>query len=268
MAASVFLSYSRSDRGYAEQLVPFLRAADLTVWWDFELYAGEVWTREIAQRINMCDVFLVILTPEAVKSPWVLRELHYASESGKRIVPLLLDACELPLLLAGVHREDVRGGDLPGTQFLVDLGGVASPRRKRFSRRERSTNSALPQFAAQQALLVEEVRWLMAHDRKSSVSITVPGSFLTVQLYRLDLGIRVDIGFGFGRTRIADAQHDSLTRNGWAGVDVSFGPIQKTFAISSVEDHYAAARQIVDALINAHGLESSEPLKVKKRFAR
>ncbi|MFI5956280.1 toll/interleukin-1 receptor domain-containing protein [Cryptosporangium sp. NPDC051539] len=125
MEASVFLSYARADRPYVEKLAGHLRSASIDAWWDLALPGGAAWAEEIERRIGACDVVLVVLTPASASSKWVRRELHYAADQRKRIIPLLLADCTAPLVLAGVHHVDVRGGLLPGVSLLSQLGGAA-----------------------------------------------------------------------------------------------------------------------------------------------
>jgi hypothetical protein len=127
----VYLCYSRADRAYVARLAEHLAAQGLTVWWDFEIMPGERFAREIQQRIRACGVFVLVLTPSAAQSKWVSRELHYADDLGKPIVPLLLEVCEPPLLVTELHREDVRDGGLPGAHFLKRLGNPGSETAER-----------------------------------------------------------------------------------------------------------------------------------------
>jgi hypothetical protein len=69
-----------------------------TVWWDFEgLRGGQGWQKDIERGIKLCDFFLVVLTPDAIESEWVGNEIAYASNAQKRIIPLHLKECDLPI---------------------------------------------------------------------------------------------------------------------------------------------------------------------------
>jgi len=70
------------------------------VWWDFSsLRGGLNWQREIQEGIKQCEFFLVVLTPESVVSEWVIREIIYATEYKKQIIPLYLKTCERPIAI-------------------------------------------------------------------------------------------------------------------------------------------------------------------------
>ncbi|MFI5952521.1 TIR domain-containing protein [Cryptosporangium sp. NPDC051539] len=127
MDRSVFLSYSRRDRPYVEKLAALLAAAGVAAWWDFDLAVGDAFPDELQDRIDACAAFVVVLSPDAVSSAWVKNELHYALERGKRILPLMLAPCRVPLQLVSLHREDVTGGRLPGARFVDELRGLTAP---------------------------------------------------------------------------------------------------------------------------------------------
>ena len=54
------------------------------------------WHRDIGEALQRCDWFLVGLSPSALKSIWVERELTYAlceAKYDRAITPLLLRTC-------------------------------------------------------------------------------------------------------------------------------------------------------------------------------
>lgn len=70
----IFLSHSHKDNAYCEMLVNLLTAAGMDVWFDEEKLdegeLGEVIERELQSR----DVFVVVLSPDALASRWVEKE--------------------------------------------------------------------------------------------------------------------------------------------------------------------------------------------------
>ncbi|MBB5874498.1 hypothetical protein F4553_007932 [Allocatelliglobosispora scoriae] len=121
MSGHVFISYSRVDRAYVEELAAFLAAAGTEVWFDYEIEFGSRFDEEIQERIATCGVFVVVLTPDSARSTWVRREIGYADDRGKTIMPLLLAECDVPIRLTGSHHEDVTGGQMPSEPFLAQL---------------------------------------------------------------------------------------------------------------------------------------------------
>ena len=107
--ADIFISYCSKDRAQAEQLIELLASAGLSVWIDRQGIVGaEKWATEIVEGIKGCSTFILLLSPNSVKSENVLRELSLASEKRKRVLPIDLEPIELPSSfeypLAGLQR--------------------------------------------------------------------------------------------------------------------------------------------------------------------
>ncbi|WP_026208456.1 toll/interleukin-1 receptor domain-containing protein [Catelliglobosispora koreensis] len=116
-----FISYSRSDQHYVEQLAGHLHEAGVPVWYDFEIETGESFSQRIAAAIDGCSAFVVVLTPASVSSRWVLREIARADAQNKPLWPLMRAVCALPLELDGLHYENVVDGRLPSASFVNGL---------------------------------------------------------------------------------------------------------------------------------------------------
>lgn len=94
------MSYSRKDKKFAHTLAADLRASGLEVWVDLEsIPTGSRWDNEIEQGIDACDDLLVVLSENSARSDVVLDEVNYALESKKRVLPILLGECRVPLRL-------------------------------------------------------------------------------------------------------------------------------------------------------------------------
>ena len=71
--AHIFISYNHEDNDFAENLIHRLHEAGFTTWRDIdELHAGEVWRIEIDQAIKNALAMIVIMTPQAKISEYVL----------------------------------------------------------------------------------------------------------------------------------------------------------------------------------------------------
>lgn len=96
----IFISYSRADKEFALKLTQALKAASFHVWLDqFDIPTGARWDNELEKALSECGVFLVILTPDSIASENVKDEIGYAIDSQKRILPVLLENCVVPLRL-------------------------------------------------------------------------------------------------------------------------------------------------------------------------
>ncbi|MFQ5639797.1 MAG: toll/interleukin-1 receptor domain-containing protein [bacterium] len=89
----VFISYTQSDEKLARKVAASLEQAGLDVWDDREILPGDNWADKIAQALRESDAMVVLLTPEALRSSWVSRDIEYAlGEKGysKRLIPVLV----------------------------------------------------------------------------------------------------------------------------------------------------------------------------------
>ncbi len=108
--AQVFMSYSRKDISFVEQLAKDLKNAGLDVWYDVSnLGGGSRWRVEIENALRNSQYVIVVLSPDSILSEWVEREFLFASNRKCKIIPLLYRACELPLNYLDLNYIDVRG---------------------------------------------------------------------------------------------------------------------------------------------------------------
>jgi len=109
----VFLSYSRRDSARVDRLAEALANAGLPVWRDTQsVHGGDRWRTSIVSAIQGADAFLLFVSPNAMESDNVRRELTVAEEEHRRVVPVLLDptakiADDFRYSLAGVQYVDV-----------------------------------------------------------------------------------------------------------------------------------------------------------------
>jgi len=85
----IFFSYARVDKPYCIRIVETLHAHE--VWYDQRLYAGQHWWREIMRRLDWCDIFIYLLSPESVNSMYCQKELEVALRLQRPIIPILID---------------------------------------------------------------------------------------------------------------------------------------------------------------------------------
>jgi hypothetical protein len=77
-----------------------LKAAGFPIWLDqLDIPAGARWDDEIEKALRECGIFMTILTPASIESENAKDEIGYAIDHGKRILPVLLEDCEVPLRL-------------------------------------------------------------------------------------------------------------------------------------------------------------------------
>ena len=97
MPNEVFLSHSSEDRPFVETLANVLGGHGIAYWHsDVNILGAQMWHDEIGTALRRCDWFVLVLSPDAVESKWVKRELLYSLQQDRfeaRIAPLLYRPC-------------------------------------------------------------------------------------------------------------------------------------------------------------------------------
>jgi hypothetical protein len=132
--SKAFLSYSFEDRDIAEKVAQGLMASGIDTWWaEWEIRSGDSLRRKIDEGLGNCTHFIVLLTPSAMKKPWVQQEMDAGLVrliSGQaRFIALRhgLAASELPPLLSGMLSPvlDVSHFDQGVRDLVNDIHGVS-----------------------------------------------------------------------------------------------------------------------------------------------
>ena len=114
-ALDVFVSYSRVDADFARRLNEALQIQGKRTWFDQESIAtGADFQQEICRGIENSDVFLFVLSPQSVASPYCADEVEYAESLNKRMVTVLhrpVDVGNLHPVLAKLQWLDFRDHD-------------------------------------------------------------------------------------------------------------------------------------------------------------
>ena len=81
----VFISYAKARRELTEELAGNVHKAGYSVWWDTNLLPNEKFRKEIDEKLDGCAAAVIIWTPEATNSDWVLSEAEHAYSQNKLI---------------------------------------------------------------------------------------------------------------------------------------------------------------------------------------
>jgi hypothetical protein len=97
----VFISHAHTDEPLVKKVAAALEDAGLEVWDDTrETMPGDNWANKVAQALQESEAMVVLLTPDALRSNWVRRDIEYAlGEPGyrKRLIPVFVgDPEEIP----------------------------------------------------------------------------------------------------------------------------------------------------------------------------
>jgi hypothetical protein len=112
--SSIFLSHNHADKPFARRLAKDLINLGIRVWIDeAEIQVGDSLIEKIREGIDNVEYVGVVLSRVSVKSEWVKKEVDIAMNQeikGKRVkvLPLLVDDCDLPGFLEGKLYADFR----------------------------------------------------------------------------------------------------------------------------------------------------------------
>ena len=119
MAQNIFISYSRREVGFVDDLVRRLEAEKYVVWLDYRsLVAGSPWQDQIYKGITDAEVILLVISKESLASRNVEVEWQRVLGEKKRIILLIFEAVELPPVLEKYEWVDFRGNYKAGLDEL------------------------------------------------------------------------------------------------------------------------------------------------------
>ena len=94
----VFISHAHTDTPLAKKVTNALEQSGLEVWSaEREILPGDNWAKKISEALEASDAMVVLLTPAALASKAVRREIEYAlgeKTFNRRLIPVLVGAPE------------------------------------------------------------------------------------------------------------------------------------------------------------------------------
>jgi hypothetical protein len=86
----VFVSYSRKDDAFAQELVTGLEFAGFQPYLDkHDVAAGEAWETRLGRLIEAADTIVFVISPDAVASNRCAWEVKRTTELKKRLLPIV-----------------------------------------------------------------------------------------------------------------------------------------------------------------------------------
>lgn len=135
---AIFVSYARTDTDLVHTIGTVLRRQGLLIWTDQEIKPGEDWTAALQDALSDAGAFVLIVSPDSLKSPSFNVELgaalsRAAADSRIKVVPVLTKGVswdQLPEPLRrrqGIDMSKVKtGGQEPDIEdALIRLLGQA-----------------------------------------------------------------------------------------------------------------------------------------------
>ena len=108
--ADIFISYKREEAEQARRLSGVLEQFGFSVWWDSALLSGEEFRGVIREMIDNSTIVIVLWSPLAVKSIFVIDEATHA-QRGDKLLPVFLEECELPFGFGNQHADNLSNWD-------------------------------------------------------------------------------------------------------------------------------------------------------------
>ncbi|MBK8198056.1 MAG: toll/interleukin-1 receptor domain-containing protein [Acidobacteria bacterium] len=126
-AAKVFLSYSRKDAGFADDLVAGLQACGFEAYIDREDIApGEAWEARLSGLIAEADTVVYVISPHSVSSPQCHWEVTETLRMSKRLLPVVWEPvaeAQMPKELSRLNFVFFDGGK-SFARGLAELAGA------------------------------------------------------------------------------------------------------------------------------------------------
>jgi len=120
MKPNLFISYSRREVGFVDDLFGHLEKEGFQTWLDYRsLEPGKPWKEQIYQGIMDANVILLVVSKASIASDNVEMEWqHVLKEKGKRILLLIFETMDLPPELEHLEWVDFRGNYSKALQEL------------------------------------------------------------------------------------------------------------------------------------------------------
>ena|SRR5437660_4243381 len=116
--SDIFVSYSHQDISWVRGvLLQNLEEHGFTVMIDYRDFRGGSFSVEEMERaVFECRRVVLVLTPSYVTSEWakfenVMAQTRDPGASQRKLIPILRQACDIPLRLSSIHYRDLRSDD-------------------------------------------------------------------------------------------------------------------------------------------------------------
>jgi hypothetical protein len=91
----VFISYKRDDLLRISPMLESIAGWGHKIWYDRGIPGGVEWDKYIEEKVSRCSALIAFLSPDAVRSKWIRREIKYADYCDKPILAVFLEDTSL-----------------------------------------------------------------------------------------------------------------------------------------------------------------------------
>lgn len=112
MSFKVFISHSSQDKNKALKVYQLLKTNNIKCWISyFNISPGQSWVQAILEGIQICPIFILLISPHSNESNIVEHELRTAINNEKRILPIRIAEVnlreEFAFFIGHIHRLDI-----------------------------------------------------------------------------------------------------------------------------------------------------------------
>jgi hypothetical protein len=129
----VFISYKREEAEYAIKIHEVLKKNGFAIWWDERLQCGQVWSQVLDEAVKSASCIVVLWSPMAIESKWVLHEASVAM-ARNNYAPARIEMCTIPSPYNQLQATDLMDWDgeteHPGINDLINRCNELMPRLK------------------------------------------------------------------------------------------------------------------------------------------
>jgi len=111
-APTLFLCHASEDKPFVDKLAKELDKYALYAWYDKrEIFVGDSIVQKVNSGLENSDFMIAVLSPRSIKKPWVVREMSSSlmrqlADKGITVLPVLIEECRIPALLADIKYAD------------------------------------------------------------------------------------------------------------------------------------------------------------------
>jgi hypothetical protein len=124
----VFYSYAHNDYPIILIVLESVKDSHDLIFTDRNIIKpGDIWREEIGKAIKKCKCLFLFASYNSINSKEVQMEMHFAISLKKKIIPVLLEKCDLPYEINNIHHIDLTNRSEEQLEvFKQTLSGISS----------------------------------------------------------------------------------------------------------------------------------------------
>lgn len=169
----VFVCYAHHNDNVVHEELRWLQQAGINVWYDEGIGGGTIWRAELAAAIENAKLVVFFTSTASVQSEHCNRELNYALDCNRPILPIYLEETELPgdlriglARVQAIHRHELLEEDYR-EKFLAAIRGTAATRVPASATRP---SSRMGWLALATAVIIAAVGFWFAQDMQTQTA--------------------------------------------------------------------------------------------------